>query len=205
MKKTAFVILFIFTVLFFRVCDPQRLAVAEEVQTAAQSEHSGEASEHESLGSIIGKWINFAALVAILYLFLKKGLKVQDTFKTGAQEILRSIESAKLAKEDAERKLEEMDRQLVDMNAEIDKIKTDAVREAEEEKERILESARKEAERLVEFAHREIESEVRHAKKQLRKQVAESAVTQSRKIIEREIKDADHERLIADYIEGFGK
>lgn len=204
MRKAAVVILFVFSILFFRVCDPQHFVAAEEAQTA-QAEHSGESGEHEGIGQIIGKWFNFAALVAILYLFLKKGLKVQDTFKAGAEEIQRSIESAKLAKEDAERKLEEMDRQLVDMNVEIDKIKADAMREAEEEKERILESARKEAERLVEFAHREIDSEVAQAKKQLRKQVAESAVSQSRKIIERDIKDADHERLIADYIEGFGK
>lgn len=206
MRKAAVVILFVFSLLFFRVCDPQRFVAAEEAKTTAQAEHSGEGGEQEEgLGSVIGKWINFAALVAILYLFLKKGLKVQDTFKAGAEEIQRSIESAKLAKEDAEHKLQEMDRQLVDMGAEIDKIKADAVREAEEEKERILESARKEAERLVEFAQREIGSEVRAAKKQLRKQVAELAVDQGRKIIEHEIKETDHERLIADYIEGFGK
>lgn len=206
MKKLA-VAIFFFSILFFRVCDHRMPAYAEEAQTAAHSENAGggEAEHEEGIGATIGKWFNFAALVAILYLFLKKGLKVQDTFKAGAEEIQRSIESARLAKEEAEKRLQEMEGQMVELNAEIEKIKAEAVHEAEEEKNRILESAHKEAERLIEFAHREIDGEVRYAKKQLRKQVAESAVDQSRKIIEREIKDADHDRLIADYIEGFGK
>lgn len=205
MKKIA-IALFVFSIFFFRVCDHHVVLSAEETQNAAHAETSGGEGEHEEgIGQTIGKWFNFVALVAILYLFLKKGLKVQDSFKAGAEEIQRSIESARLAKEEAEKKLEEMEGQMVELNAEIEKIKTEAVREAEEEKTRILESAHKEAERLVELAHREIDSEVQTAKKALRKQVAESAVTQGRKIIEREIKEADHERLIADYIEGFGK
>ena len=202
MKKAGVVFLFLFTLLLFRVCDHP--VMAAEAATA-QAQHSGEGEHEEGIGQTVGRWINFAALAAILYLFLKKGLKVQDKFKADAEQIKHAVESARLAKEEAERRLGEMDQQMAELSAEIAKIRTDAVRDAEEEKKRILESASKEAERLVELAHREIDSEVRNAKKELRKQVAESAVVKSRTIIEREIKDADHERLIADYIEGFGK
>lgn len=208
MKKAILVFLFAFSILFVRVHQQTYLALAEETQAVAQEEHAGQGgqTEHEeTIGQTIGKWINFAALVAILYLFLKKSLKIQDKFKADAEEIQRSIESARLAKEEAERRLQEMDQKMTEISAEIEKIRANAVREAEEEKKRILESARKEAERLVEFAHREIDAEVNQAKKDLRQQVVEAAVTQSRKIIEREMNDKDHDRLVSDYIEGFGK
>ena len=206
MKKVFFVLLLVFSVLFVRVQDHNTVAAAEETQASAQEEHAGGEAEHEeTIGQTVGKWLNFAALAAILYLFLMKTLKVQDKFKADAEQIQRSIESARLAKEEAERRLQEMDQRMNEMNVEIEKIRANAVHEAEEEKNRILKSARKEAERLVEFAHREIDSEVMNAKKELRKQVTEAAVAQSRKIIQREINEQDQERLISDYIEGFGK
>jgi F-type H+-transporting ATPase subunit b len=173
----------------------------------AAEEHAAEAAaEHgETLLQTIGKWVNFFALVAILYLFLTRSIRIQDKFRAESDEIRKSIESARQAKEEAEKHLQELDQRMSQMNEDVARIKADAAREAEEEKKRILESAQKEAQRIVELAHREIDSEVRQARKELRKQVADIAVTQGRQIIQEEINDQDHKELVNRYIEELGK
>ena len=175
---------------------------------AVAAEESGEHTEQEAHGEtplqIAGKWLNFFALVAILYLFLSRSLKVQDKFKADSEEIQRSIESARQAKEEAERRLAQLEERMQRVNEEVEQMRSMAAQEAEQEKNRILDSARREAERIVELAHREIESEVRRSRKDLRKRVADLAVTEGRNIIQKEMNEQDHDRLIQDYIEEFG-
>lgn len=172
---------------------------------AEEAAHGAEGEHHETIWQTIGKWVNFAALVFIVVLFLRKSIRVQDTFKAEADEIRRSIESAREAKEEAERQMQAMDQRMQQMNEEVTRIKTQALQDAEEEKKRILDSAQKEAQRIVEMAHREVDNEVRLARKQLRKHVADLSVQQGKKIIEQEINDEDQRRLITTYIEEFGK
>jgi F-type H+-transporting ATPase subunit b len=173
---------------------------------AAEEAAHGEGAEHkETIWQFIGKWVNFGALVGILYLFLAKSIRVQDKFKAEADEIRSSIESARQAKEEAERQLQAMDQRMQQMSEEVTRIKIHALQDAEEEKKRILDSAQKEAQRIVEMAHREVDNEVRLARKVLRKHVADLSVQQGQKIIEQEINDEDQRRLINTYIEEFGK
>ncbi len=171
----------------------------------ATNEHAAGEEHHESLASIIGKWVNFLVLVGLLYYFLAKKMQGPDRFKEDYEKIQSSIESARIAKEEAERKLQELDQKLGQLSDEIVRLKTAAAKEADEEKRKILEAAQKEAERIVEQAHRDIDSEVENARKELRKQLADQAVNRSREIIERELNDQDQKRLISDYIERFGK
>ncbi len=180
------------------------LPVLATEASSSETGHAGGGHE-QSWWDIAGQWFNFVALVAILYLFLARSIKVQEKFKHDADEIRSSIESAREAKEEAERHLKELDERMAGMNEDIARIKAQAVHEAEEEKKRILESAQGEAKRIVEVAHREIDSEVRLARKQLRKHVADLAVGQGARIIAEEITEDDQHRLINDYIEGFGK
>lgn len=194
MKKVICIFLLIFA------CVSLTVAFAQEPQA-----HKGEGEHEETIWQMIGKWINFIALVVILYLFLGRSLRVQDKFKAEAEEIQKAVESARQAKLEAEQKLKELDERLSQMTTEVEKIKEEAARNAEEEKQRILDSAHKEAERIVEMAHREIDSEVRAATKELKKQVADLAVNQGRKIIQNEINDQDHAGLVDRYIEEFGK
>lgn len=196
MKRIAFVILIV-------LCLGGSFALAQE--TTAAEGHSAEQSHGSSVWSILGSWVNFAALAAILYYFLGRSLRVQDRFKEDFHQIQRSIESARQAKEEAERRLAELDRRMEHVGEEIAALKTTAIHEAEEEKKRILESAHREAERLLEMANKEIDTEVEAARMELRKQVADLAVKQSRQIIQGEIDEKDQKRLINDYIKELGK
>lgn len=180
------------------------IASQEESGHGEEAAH-GEGAHEETWVQVIGRWFNFIVLVAILYYFLKKSLRIQDRFKNDYDQIQSSIESARLAKEEAESKLKELDARMVQVTQDIEQMKVNAAREAEAEKQRILDSAQKEAERIVELAHREIDSQVEIATKQLRKQVAELAVTRGREIIQKEIVEKDQKQLIQDYIKGFDK
>ena len=178
---------------------------------AAEEAAHGEAAQHaeggheQTIWQTIGQWTNFVALVAILYLFLTRSIRVQDKYKAESEEIRQSIESARLAKEEAERQMAAMDSRMQQMNDEISRIKERALQDAEEEKTRILDSAQKEAHRIVEMAHREIDNEVRAARKQLRKHVASLAIQQGETMIQNEINEEDQRRLIRNYIQEFGK
>ncbi len=176
---------------------------AEEHATA--NEHSAGEEHHQSIAQIAGQWLNFLILAGLLYYFLKNKMKVPDRFKEDYEKIQSSIESARIAKEEAEKKLAELDQKFLKLNDEIVRLKAVAAKEADEEKKKILENAQKEAERIVEQAHRDIDSEVENARKELRKQLADKAVNRSREIIEHELNDQDQKRLISDYIERFGK
>ena len=172
---------------------------------AAKNGHAVPEEHHQTIPQMLGPWVNFLVLVGLLYYFLKNKMRVQDGFKEDYQKIQGSIESARIAKEEAELKLKELDQKLGQLNDEIVRLKTIAAKEADEEKKKILEAAQREAERIVEQAHRDIDYEVENARKELRKQLADQAVVKSREIIERELNDQDQKRLIADYIERFGK
>jgi F-type H+-transporting ATPase subunit b len=205
--RKIFLFLFLFVVslhfgAFFPACG---VSIDTAFAASQEGEHAQGEAHEESIWQTIGKWLNFFALVAILYLFLKKTIRVQDKFKADAEEIEKSIESARQAKEDAEKRLRELEQRIEQMNQEVERVKAAAAKEAEEEKQRILDSAGKEAERIVEMAHREIDAEVRRARKELRRQVAESAVGMGRTLIEKEINEEDHKRLVSSYIEEFGK
>ncbi len=188
--------------LAFLVPGVSPLFASEPVAAAegqAQEEHG------ESWVDTVAKWFNFAVLVGLLYFFLVKKMKVTDTFRSEAEEIQRSIESARQAKEEAEKKLKELDEKMMTLTHEIEKIKDQAVKDAEAERLRILEAAQAEAKRIVDLANREVESEVRLAKKQILKIVGNIAVQKGKKIVQDEITEVDQNRLIDDYIGSFGK
>jgi F-type H+-transporting ATPase subunit b len=181
--------------------------VNAETAATAQQEHQEAASPETEGGTVeeIGRWFNFLLLVAILYLFLKRNIKIDEKFKADAELIQSSIESARIAKDEAEKRLAEMEQRMATINEEVEKVKAETARQAEEERKQILESAQREAEKIVLAAQREVDSELRLARKKLRKHLADLSVAQGRKIIETEINDQDQSRLINDYIEDLGK
>lgn len=174
-------------------------------EPAAAAEGHAQEEHGDSWVDTVAKWFNFAVLVGLLYFFLVKKMKVPDAFRSEAQEIQRSIESARQAKEEAEKRLKELDEKMMTLTHEIEKIKNQAVKDAEEERLHILEAAQIEAKRIVDLANREVEAEVRLAKKQILTIVGNIAVQKGKKIVQDEITEDDQKRLLDDYIGSFGK
>jgi F-type H+-transporting ATPase subunit b len=198
--------LVVFAFLLCMIVFPPSFLSAAESQSTQSGESGHAAAEHEfSWKETAAQWFNFAVLAWLLYYFLTKKMKLTDNLRGEAAEIQSAIESARQAKEEAERKLKELDERMAGMSQEIAKIKDQAARDAETERLRILEAAQAEAKRIVDLANREIEAEVRLAKKQLLKVVGDVAVQKSKKIVEDEITEDDQKRLIEDYIGSFTK
>lgn len=101
---------------------------------AATNEHAAAEEHHQTIPQIIGPWVNFLVLIGLLYYFFKNKMHVQDRFKADYEKIQGSIESARIAKEEAELRLKELDRKLDQLNDEIVGLKAAAAREADEEK-----------------------------------------------------------------------
>src|SRR5688572_28636123 len=130
MKKRLMVLLVVSLIgIFLNVS----LWAAEEA--AHTEEEHAEGAHEQTWWQTLGQWTNFAVLVAIIYIFLKK-IRVQDKFKAESEEIRHSIESAREAKEEAERQLQAMDQRMQQMNEDIGRIKDRALQEAEDEKKR---------------------------------------------------------------------
>lgn len=69
----------------------------------------------------------------------------------------------------------------------------------------LIEGAKKEAARLLERAKREIGEDARIAKETVKKEISSIALEIAEKILEREIKEPDHRKLIKKSLEDIGR
>ena len=123
------------------------------------------------------------------------GLQAREKF------IRESLESAKRDREAAEARLKEYSDKLVTARAEATAIVEEARRDAEAVKRRFHEETQAEANSTIERARREIKIAQETAVKELYVLTARLTTDVAGKILEREIKPADHERLIRDSIQ----
>ena len=118
--------------------------------------------------------------------------------------IRESLEQAKSDRESAEARLAEYEEKLTAARAEATAIVEDGRRDAEEAKRRIEAKAQKEADKMVARAKREIEIAQQTAVKELYVTSATLATDLAGRVLGREVKAEDHERLIAESLEELG-
>jgi len=167
-------------------------------------ESNQEQENHESLLkkviNIISKWINFAALIFILYFFLVKVMDVPGTFKRISENIIKGIASAKESKESAINQMEEIKRKLSNLDNELQQIKEETMKTLQQEQERIMKEAEAEAKKIREMAHNEIEWRTKEAIKNLKEHTLTLATSISKKIIKTELTEQEHYKLIGYFI-----
>lgn len=150
------------------------------------------------IGNAVWTLVIFALVIFVLGRFawgpLLSGLQQREEF------IRRSLQEAKSDREAAETQLREYETKLASAAEEAQGIVETGRREAESLRQGIEERAREEADKMVERARREIELAKQTAIKDLYATSAELAVGVAAKILEREIRAEDHERLIMDSI-----
>lgn len=167
-------------------------------------EYNQEQESHESLLrkviNIISKWINFAALIYILYFFLVKVMDAPGTFKRITENIVRGIASSKESKESAMKQMEEIKMKLSNLDNELQQIKEETMKTLQQEQERIMAEAEAEAKKIREMAHNEIEWRTKEAIKNLKEHTLTLATSISKKIIKTELTEQEHYRLIGYFI-----
>lgn len=152
--------------------------------------------------TIIMTWGN----LLILFLLMKKFLfgPVKKVMDQRQEEIEKSISDAENAKSDALNMKEEYTKKLFDAKKEADEIIKNAVKSAQLREEEILKEANKKASDIMEKADKTIELEKKAAMEGVKEEIADIATSIASKIIEKDINENDHERLIEEFINKMG-
>jgi F-type H+-transporting ATPase subunit b len=127
---------------------------------------------------------------------------ILNTLQTRESYIREALEKAKREREAAEERLRQYEERLASARAEASAIVDEGRRDAEVVKRRIEADAKVEADKLIERARREIQIATDTATKELYTLSAKLATQIAARVIGRELSPQDHERLIAEGIEG---
>jgi F-type H+-transporting ATPase subunit b len=138
----------------------------------AQQEKAEEPISKDEM--LVWRWANFVILAAGAGYLLGKHLPV--FFKTRTTEIQKDITEAQQQKQAAEKRAAEMDARLKSLGADIEKFRTEAKIEMEQEAQRIRQETAHQIEKLQKQAEQEIESAGKLATRELREYGAKLAL-----------------------------
>jgi F-type H+-transporting ATPase subunit b len=143
----------------------------------------------------------------ILFLFLKKLLwvPVKNIIDQRQAEIDGLYGDAETAKIEADEMKEQYELKLKEASVEAAGIVKDATDRASRKGDEIVAQAQEEAAALKRKADRDIEMERARAMNELKDQISDAAVQIAGKIVEREVKAEDHDKLIQNFIDKVGE
>jgi F-type H+-transporting ATPase subunit b len=177
-------------------------AAGAAAQGGAAREPGGEAapeSEGHEIVGMIARVVNFAILAGVLVYFLKSPLA---GYLSGRSEQIRSdLVTAAETRRAAAAQIEEIDRRMAALPAELEALRAQGAQEIASEEARIRTAAAAERERLLEQARREIEWQVKVAERELVSHAADLAVGVATERIRHTITDEDRQRLIDRYVQ----
>lgn len=150
-------------------------------------------------------WV-IITLVIFLYVMSKYAVPlIMDSLSEREERIKNSLESAEKALAKAERISEDNKKALKEAEVKAQKIRKEAIDEAEVLRTEKIEKARKEASKIVEDARQTIEQEKKQALQELRDEVADLAVKSASMIIEEELDQKKNKKLVETFIGDLSK
>lgn len=176
------------------------MAAAVGALFAGVAEASGGTDESaaEVLKQTIYQGLNLALLLGVLFYFGRK--PISEFFSSRRSGIQSELSEAAELLAQAELRNSELQRRLVDLASEVEGIREDAGRRAEEEADRILADARATAERIRRDAQAAVAQELRRAQSELRDEAADLALEIAARKLREQVGDADRERLVDEFI-----
>ena len=148
--------------------------------------------------NIIGFLLLFWLLKKLMY---KPITQMLDTRK---EDIQSTYDAAEAHKDSMEELRKDYERRLAGIEAEAHEKIQAAVKEAQGIRDQIVGEARTKAEAVLQRGAEEIERERQKAITELRQEVANLAIGASSKILERDVDDAAHRKLVDDFISSAG-
>ncbi len=155
--------------------------------------------EGAEVGTFILHALNLVLLLAVLLYFARSPLR--KFFRERRERVQGEIDRATALLEDAQARLSNWQRRLVELDSELVEIRETGRRRAEQERERILTDARASAERIRREAAVAIEQELRRAREELREEAADLAIELAGELLIQELSDSDHDRLVSEFAE----
>ena len=153
--------------------------------------------------TMIFAWIN----LLILYLFLRKILfkPIKKMIDSRQKEVDDMYSNAENAVKDAEAMRTDYEAKLAAANEESEEILKRAVRRAQLREEEILKEADQKADRVMKRAEEQIELERRRAVNDVKNEVSAMAVGIAAAVIERDVDEKEHAKMIDEFISGMGE
>ena len=153
--------------------------------------------------TMIFTWVNLIILVLVMKKFLFK--PIMNMFEQREKEVGDMYSKAESAQKNAEELESEYTEKLSCAKEEAAKIMKDAKHDATLRGEEIVGDAKREASAILAKARKEIEREKETAVSEIKGDIAEIAVNIAQKVIEKDIKEEDHERLVEEFIDSWGE
>lgn len=178
------------------------LALAAPALAQEAGHGGGEASSPFAgdIGNALWTLVIFVLVVVILGKYawgpILNTLQARESF------IHEALSTAKRDRDAAEARLREYEERLAQARGEATAIVDEGRRDAAVVKQRIEDDARGEADRMIERAKREIQIATETATKELYLLSARLATDMAGKVVGRELTSQDHERLIAESLDG---
>lgn len=163
----------------------------------APSEAFAATGEHESIVPTIARLLNFAILVGVLVYFLRA--PIAEYLRTRSGQIRQDLVTAADTRRTATAQLDEIQRRLAALPAELEALKVRGAEDIAAEEARIAEASRADRERLLAQTRREIEMRLQLARRELTEHAARLAVQVARDRITRTITTEDQLRLLDRY------
>jgi F-type H+-transporting ATPase subunit b len=175
--------------------EPAQIAADEEGEAAGEAEH--EADEHHgpfyTQPQFFAAVINFALLLIVLRRLGKQPLATFLSERRQAME--RNIAEAAELKAKAEARHKEYVERLAQLDQELQKLRTDIARAAEEDRARILADAEETARRLRRETEGLIDTHARALSAAARREVVEAAMAAAEQLLRSTLTEADQQRL----------
>ena len=152
--------------------------------------------------TMIFAWCN----LLILYFFLKKLLfkPVKNMIDSRQKEIDDMYTDAESSRKSADALKVEYEEKLAAANEKSEEILKNAQRKAELRGEEILAEANQKAKRTLERAEEEIVLEKKQALNDVKNEVSSLAISIAEKVLERDVDESEHAKLIDEFIEELG-
>ncbi|MEW6668254.1 MAG: ATP synthase F0 subunit B [Thermodesulfobacteriota bacterium] len=164
----------------------------------------GGADRSGDLLDLLYRFINFALLVIILYVVLKKA-GVKNMFAARGEEIEKHLEALKKAKEEAEQEYRDLEQQIREFEKSKQGIMEQFRAEGLAEKQKIIAEAEARVAQILEQARATMVREVESAKDRLRQDLLGMAAQKAEEMLEKQMTDKDQDRLVDEFIERVGK
>jgi len=178
-------------------------AIASTVGTGFAAETAGEAAPHFNLLKELIDFFNFAIIVVILVVFLRKPLKAMLGNRRLA--LQQRIQEAERARDEAQRQLSEYEEKTRRLEEELEAIRQESLREVEAEVQRLTQEGEEMVARIREQARSRISQEVEKARLALKQEAAALALDMAERLLRQEIKPEDQRRLVSECIDQVGK
>ena len=143
--------------------------------------------------------LNLLILLGVLFYVGRK--PIREFFSQRRVQIQDELSAAANERDEAEARYTQWQRRLLDLDAELEQLRSQARQRAETDRDRILADATAAAERVRRDASAAIEQETRRARAELREEASDLAVELAGEMLRGQVSELDRLRLIDEFIE----